>query len=171
MRLDFSPYLSADVEEILAIFDSNIGEWFADGEREDLIEMLNNHLELNESPNSHGWISIYHVGRLNGKVVAAGGFALKDELSEISWGMVHADLRGTGLGKELLQYRLDLIKTRFPEIRSVVSQTSPAAAGFFAKFGFETRYEEPKYWGNEIDLVGMELLWRGDSLYQHPSKW
>lgn len=171
MRLSFSPYSAADLDGVLAIFESNVGEWFSENEREDLVEMLDNHLGHNETPNQHGWTSIYHVCRLDGRIVAAGGFALKGELSEASWGMVHADFRGSGLGRELLQYRLDLIQSRYPEVRSVVSQTSPAAAGFFAKFGFEVRHEEPKYWGGEIDLIGMELLWRGESLYQHPSLW
>lgn len=171
MRLSFSPYTAEDLNSVLSIFESNIGEWFAEGERDDLVKMLENHLELNEAPNRHGWISIYHVGRLEGRIVAAGGFIAKDELSDISWGMVHAELRGTGLGRELLEYRLDLIRSRFPRVRSVLSQTSPAAAGFFARFGFITRYQQAKYWGEEIDLVGMELLWHGESLYRHPALW
>jgi GNAT superfamily N-acetyltransferase len=164
-------YQPGDIDSIERIFRSNVGHWFAANEWDDLQRELENFRIQGDEPNKYGWRMLFFVFEKNQEVIALGGYTFRGELCELSWGMVLADYHKTGLGKFVLQHRLAHIQENHPEIQSIVIQTSPAAEGFFAKFGFEVRLRQEMYWGGQIDLVGMELSFDGTSRYQHPDLW
>jgi ribosomal protein S18 acetylase RimI-like enzyme len=170
-NVEFKPFERSHVAGLEEVFRSNIGIWFAENELPDLHRQFDNHEKMLRGEHHTKWKSAYDTMFLNGEIIGAGGFVALDELADLSWGMVHNSLHGQGFGKELLLHRIRRVQEAFPAVKSILSQTSPAAAGFFAKYGFEERLTQPKFWGGELDLVGMELSLDGKTRYQHPDLW
>ncbi|MCQ9641500.1 GNAT family N-acetyltransferase [Chryseobacterium sp. WG14] len=56
----------------------------------------------------------------------------KNNETGLSWGMVHADYHGQGIGKLLTQFRLDLLKNMYPD-KSLRIETSQHTAEFYKK--------------------------------------
>ncbi|SHG78953.1 GNAT family N-acetyltransferase [Ferrimonas marina] len=138
----------------LALFDSNVGKYFAPSERADFIEFLDN-----QAAQGH-----YLVFIESGKVVACGGVAASDDSEDATkpahsafcWGMVRHDLHGKGLGSELTQQRLDLVvKLGLPS--QVRMETSQHTEGFYARFGFEAVEREKDGFAPGIDKVVMTM--------------
>lgn len=109
----------------LAIFDSNTPKYFADCERQDFAEFL-------EQKAAH---LPYFVMFKDEKIAGCGGFAIKDQEVALLWGMVSRSQHGTNLGKALLELRL--AKIRQEKTKGWVKiNTSQHTQGFFEKFGF-----------------------------------
>jgi GNAT superfamily N-acetyltransferase len=125
-RASIEPYTAAQKDACLAIFDSNVPEYFASSERGELAEFL-------EAPRGE-----YFVMTLDGDVVGCGGAGLMEDDLVMTWGMIHAREHRTGLGGQLLAARATRGATRFPSARRVRLTTSRAARGFFERFGFVT---------------------------------
>ena len=72
------------------------------------------------------------------EVVGAGGYYIteKPEVARIAWDFLDPSVRGTGKGRQLVQFRLNKV-SQIPTIRSVEVWTSQLAYGFYEKFGFE----------------------------------
>ncbi|MTB51589.1 GNAT family N-acetyltransferase [Lewinella sp. W8] len=142
-----APYSPEDFSPTLSLLQANIPKYFAPEEYDDLATYLQQERED------------YFTGTLNGQLVAAGGINyLPDSRSaRISWDIVHPDFHGRGLGRQLLQHRLDLLR-RNPQITSVSVRTSQHTHGFYAKAGFLLQYQEKDYWFKGFDLYHMELV-------------
>lgn len=139
-------FAAKDRERCLAVLDANTPDYFAPVERAAFEEFLAN------PPGT------YLVLEDAGKIVGCGGYIPLPEtrVAHTSWGMVHPDYKGRGLGKRLFQARLDAVRERGDADRVRVV-TSPQTASFFLPYGFrETRREKD---GNApgIDLVEMWL--------------
>lgn len=139
-------YASADREGCLAVMDANTPDYFAAVERAAFEAFLD------DIPGT------YLVLEDAGRIIGCGGYIPLPEtrVAHTSWGMVHPDYKGQGLGKRLFQARIDAVKTRRDADRIRVV-TSPQTASFFLPYGFvETRREKD---GNApgIDLVEMWL--------------
>ena len=109
----------------------------------------------------------YLVGTIDGTVRACGGYYVNaDGVAGLTWGMVHTDDHRRGLGTELLRYRLDRLRED-PRVWCVQLHTTPAATGFFARFGFVTEGLVKDGYAMGLDKVTMRLTWReaavGDS--------
>lgn len=140
------PYIPADFEQCLAVLDANTPEYFAPVERP-LFEAF-----LDKTPGT------YLVIEDEGCVIGCGGYILLPEVREAntSWGMVHPDHKGRGLGKKLFQARIDAIKDSGAADRVRVI-TSPATASFFVPYGFKETRREKEGIAPGIDLVEMWL--------------
>ncbi|MCG9895331.1 MAG: GNAT family N-acetyltransferase [Fimbriimonadaceae bacterium] len=90
-----------------------------------------------------------------GEIVACGGFEVLDGCGYLCWGIVDRGRAGKGLGRALLERRLELLRS-WP-VGSVFSDTAPVTERFFARFGFETFFRRPDHWSPGIDLAAMEL--------------
>ncbi|MBO9664557.1 GNAT family N-acetyltransferase [Dokdonella sp.] len=140
-------YRPQDRAACLALFESNVPEYFAEAERADFIDQLDNL----EGP--------YLVVGNGGAVVACGGFQAdrKDpSIAALCWGMVRRDLHGSRLGEALLVARLDLIATN-PAFESVVIETTPMSRGFFERYGFVAGRVVADGFVPGYDLVEMTL--------------
>jgi [ribosomal protein S18]-alanine N-acetyltransferase len=123
--IEFRKYTPSDLDAVVEIFRSNIPKYFTAPEEDGLRGFLKEYSED------------YFVGEIDGEIVAAGGIAQnEDESISLCWGMVRNDQIGTGLGKALTAYRLELAKENFPGKPMVVS-TSQHTSGFYEKLGFE----------------------------------
>jgi GNAT superfamily N-acetyltransferase len=118
------PYVVADRDRCLAIFDSNAPPFFDPSERNDLAAFLDRYANR------------YFVVEEAGSIVACGGWGWREEprVALLCWGMVHRDHHRRGIGTLLLSYRLaEIARGDFDEIEIVTSQHSKS---FFVRAGF-----------------------------------
>jgi predicted GNAT family N-acyltransferase len=140
------PFSQDDLEAVVAVFRSNIPKYFGPSEEPGLREFLaTEHVEH------------YSVIESNGEVVGAGGIGLNDDDTvSLCWGMVRSDHIGTGLGKLLTEYRIELSREVFGD-KPMVTSTSQLTEGFYNKFGFVTIEHTPDGFGPGIDICKMRL--------------
>ena len=120
------PYRPDHRGACLALFDSNVPRFFRAQERGEFETFL-------DAPPVE-----YLVGRIDGDVIAAGGYA--EDRSQagawvLCWGMVAAPLHQRGFGRALLHARLQAL-SELPGFREVRMNTSQHTRGFFERFGF-----------------------------------
>lgn len=145
---DFSltilPYQPADKNQLLTLISLNTPHNFAPEEASDFSQYLDNYVDE------------YYVLRNGEQIIACGGINYFPEQSKahISWDMVHPELHRKGLGKMLLQFRLDRIKKR-TDISTIIVNTSQLAEAFYAVNGFTKISEVKDYWAPGIHLVKM----------------
>lgn len=142
------PYQTTDLDAVVAIFRSNIPKYFVPSEEPGL------HNFLRDFPDD------YYVLEVEGEIVGAGGIALNGDLvpSTVSlcWGMVREDHLGTGLGKALTKFRIDLSAEIYPGVPITIG-TSQHTEGFYNKLGFVTLEHTPDGYGPGIDICRMRL--------------
>lgn len=142
-------YSPGDLAACLAIFDSNVPNFFAPEERLEFREFLTN-LDYCAGP--------YLVLEADSEVVACGGvFAhAENQTGSLAWGMVDQARHGQGLGTQLTEARLDLARS-LPSIRELMLATSQHTRGFYEKFGFIVTSITPDGFGVGLDRVDMAL--------------
>jgi GNAT superfamily N-acetyltransferase len=141
------PYKRNDQDSCVAIFESNMPDYFDPHDRADLISFLD------DLPGP------YFVCEVPGRGVAAcGGYYTQREsqLAGLTWGMVRRDFHRQGLGRHMLEYRLSEIRA-IPGIRTVRARTTQVSEEFFRKCGFVPCARKPGGFGPGLDLVELEL--------------
>jgi ribosomal protein S18 acetylase RimI-like enzyme len=145
--MEIRAYRNEDLEAVVAIFRSNIPKYFTPAEEAGLYEFLD------------GYSEDYYVVEVGGEVVGAGGIALNELESptvSLCWGMVHRDHLGTGLGRNLTEFRIKYSREKYGDVPLTIG-TSQHTQGFYEKFGFRlTEYEKDGY-GPGIDTCKMRL--------------
>ncbi|HEX6124507.1 MAG TPA: GNAT family N-acetyltransferase [Pyrinomonadaceae bacterium] len=143
--MSYRPYETRDLVGVVDIFRSNIPKYFDPGEEAGLRDFL---AEFSDN---------YFVGELDGQVVGAGGVVLNDEQTiSLCWGMVRSDHLGTGLGRDLTQFRIEKARENFGNLPLVIS-TSQHTRGFYERFGFRLLEHVPDGFGPGIDICKMRL--------------
>ncbi len=140
-------YTPKDHAACVAVFDTNLGEYFVDGEREEFAEFL------------HCLPGPYLVLETeSGEVVGCGGYALREDgkTADLCWGMVTRSHHAEGLGRLLTEERLRRIGKE-PAARSVLLSTSQLTAGFYQRMGFVLEAQIPDGYGPGIDRCDMML--------------
>ena len=127
-RVVVRDYAATDRDAVLAIFDSNLPNYFAPSDRAWLGETL-------DEPDGPAF-----VATIDAVPVAFGGYELWEHYNKalLYWGMAARAWHGSGIGRLLLVERL-LHVARFaaPPTRYVTVDTSPLVAPFFRHAGFE----------------------------------
>ena len=121
-------YDAEDRAAVLAIFDSNLPDYFGAGDREWLEETL-------DDPDGPAF-----VVDVDGIPGAFGGYEIWEHYDKalLFWGMVARAHHGSGIGKLLLFERLLHVATSAePATRYVTVDTSPQVSPFFQHCGFE----------------------------------
>ncbi|MBX3281459.1 MAG: GNAT family N-acetyltransferase [Acidobacteria bacterium] len=127
--MNIRPYRPNDLDAVIAVFRSNIPKYFAESEEQGLRDFLKT-----------DWVDDYYVVELDGEVVGAGGIAYNDLVPptvSLCWGMIRSDHLGTGLGKALTEFRIQLACQKYPGLPLTIG-TSQHTEGFYKKFGFST---------------------------------
>ena len=140
--LTVRPYHLADRAPALAIFDSNLPEYFGPGERAWFEESLDD---------LDGPAVILAI---DGAPVAFGGWEVWDHYNKalLCWGMVHRGCHALSLGKLLLFERLLGVARGTPATRYVTVDTSPLVAPFFIHCGFEQTSVWPAGYRSGMDM-------------------
>lgn len=126
-------YQHNDKAACLAIFDSNVPQYFVPGERNEFIQWLN---KPGRAP--------YYVFEAEQETVGCGGIYVdKDkQIAGLAWGMVHRNYHKKGLGRSLTLYRLKAMTLNYPTLEQHL-ETSQYTEAFYQQFGFQT-YERIK---------------------------
>ena len=136
------PYAPSDLAACLAIFDSNVPTYFAQGERAEFQDFLRG-LDPLSSP--------YLVLLRDGRIVACGGVLADDaHQASFAWGMVDRELHRQGLGRQLALARLAQAR-RMPSITRLRLSTSQRTAGFYEAMGFSTTGVTPDGFAAGLD--------------------
>lgn len=132
-------------EDCLNIFRSNLPKFFAMEE-----------LPLFESFLDEFTEEDYFVVKMDGQVIGCGGifWDTKNNMTGLSWGMVHAGHHGKGIGKAFTQFRIDLLKKIYPALPCKI-ETSQHTAEFYKKNGFKTVEIIPDGFSKGIDKYTM----------------
>ncbi len=141
--VDIRAYLPSDRDACLAVFDSNMPEFFALSERAEFEKFLG-------SPGA------YFVMEHEDAIVGCGGYAVADDanLASLVWGMVRRDSHRLGLGRFLLMYRLREIG-KLEGVQVVRLDTSQRAAGFYEAQAFRVVGVVQDGYGPGLDRVEM----------------
>lgn len=89
----------------------------------------------------------YYVVLSEDVLIGCGGFVYEETLNRVTfaWGLVHRKFHKQGMGKLLLKYRLDKIRTLYPDA-DIILDTTQFSYTFFAQYGFVTvKYTENGY--------------------------
>lgn len=143
MRL--RPYVPADRAACLALFSSNVPDYFAELERADFIQTLD---EIDD---------YFVIEAADEGIVACGGYAALDETPSVAalcWGMVRRDLHRRGYGEHLLCERLQRIAAQ-PAFQSILIETTQFSRDFFACHGFVATRLAADGFAPGYDLVEM----------------
>jgi [ribosomal protein S18]-alanine N-acetyltransferase len=138
-------YSEADKSILLEILQSHVPTYFALEEVEDFSNYLDNKVEQ------------YFVIVHNGIIVGAEGINLtgNGKVGRISWDMIRSDFQGKGLGKGLLNYRIELLKS-LKTVEMIQVRTSQLAYQFYESQGFELFEVKKDFWAKGIDLYNMK---------------
>lgn len=127
-RVAVRAYTAGDRVDVLAVFDSNLPDYFGAGDREWLEETL-------DAPDGPAF-----VVTVDGAVAAFGGYEIWEHYNKalLYWGMAARRYHRCGLGEVLLFERLlHAARHADPPTRYMTVDTSPAVAPFFRHCGFE----------------------------------
>lgn len=147
LTAELRDYSQSDRSACIALFDSNVPDFFAAHERADFVDFIDNL----RGP--------YYVLCAAGEVIACGGIGAECDDSSVAvlcWGMVRSDLHRMGLGEQLLRARLAKI-VEAKRFNAVIIETTQMSRAFFERFGFSAGEVTKNGFGTGYDLVPMKL--------------
>lgn len=142
-------YRPDDRAACVALFESNVPDYFATIERADFLATLDG---IGDGIGGY-WV----LEQEDGSLVACGGYAGEAgdrAVAVLCWGMVRRDLHRRGLGRILLRERLRRIDAD-PGFTSVLIETTPFSRDFYARHGFEVSRVQIDGFAPGYDLVEM----------------
>lgn len=140
-------YNASDKERIIELLDQNTPEYFDPSEKDHLVNYLAFEIED------------YFVFELDGKVVGCGGVNFgfdNGRAARISWDIVSKEHHGHGIGRRLVQHRIEHIKTK-PEVKKIVVRTTQLVYKFYEKQGFEMEMEKKNFWAKDLHLYQLVI--------------
>jgi ribosomal-protein-alanine N-acetyltransferase len=140
------PFQPLDTQKVLGLFDQNCPQYFDASEKEGLLHYLQSERED------------YFVLEENGVLLGCGGinYEYDKQTAIISWDIVDGNHHGKGLGKQLLQFRINHINSN-TAIRSILVRTSQHTHKFYEKLGFKLEEVIKDYWAKGFDLYQMRM--------------
>ncbi|MCW0371770.1 hypothetical protein NB710_002707 [Xanthomonas sacchari] len=141
-------YVIQDHAACLALFDSNVPQFFDRSERAGFDRFLQH--------DTGAWH--YLVIARAGAVVACGGHALRADgrVASFGWGMVDRRLHRQGLGRALTEARIDACR-RSAGVTRIELDTSQHTQAFYARFGFGVERVMTDGYGPGLDRWDMAL--------------
>lgn len=134
-----------DKQVLIEILKLNTPKYFAESEVDDFALYLDNAIEK------------YFVVETQGKIIGAGGinFNYYNKEGRISWDFIHPEFQGRGVGKKLLNHRIELLKS-MGNIKKITVRTSQSAYKFYEKNGFQLQNIIKDYWAIGFDLYRLK---------------
>jgi len=141
------PYFPDYKQDLILLIRLNTPRYFDSSEETELIKYLD------------GEIEDYYVVELNNNIIGCGGINYEPESNSaiISWDIIHPNYQGKGIGKELLEFRINKIKEK-KEYAQIIVRTSQFTFKFYEKAGFKLIESVNNYWAKGIDLYYMTLV-------------
>lgn len=139
------PYQPSDKSGLLKVFYLNTPKYFDKSEVHDFEEYLEN--------NADSYLTI----EMNNSIVGGTGYYINenDNSGRITWIFFDPNFSGQGLGKQSVEYCLNLLG-KDERVEIFIVTTSQLAYKFFEKFDYRIIRIEKNYWGDGLDLYEME---------------
>jgi N-acetylglutamate synthase-like GNAT family acetyltransferase len=139
-------YTTKDKSRVLELFRLNTPNYFDASEESDFIKYLDHERED------------YFVYEEHSKIIGVGGinYSFEEKVACISWDIIDPKWQGRGIGKKLIQFRINHINEN-PKIEIIRVRTSQYAFQFYGKMGFELDKIEKNYWAKNFDLYLMQM--------------
>lgn len=139
-------YSNNHKEEVIELIKLNTPAYFDPSEEKEFINYLENEIED------------YFVVENNSKIVGCGGinYFTEEKTARISWDIIHPDYQGKGIGEQLTEYRITLLKEN-KNVETIVVRTTQLVHKFYEKMDFVLDKIEKDYWANDFDLYQMTL--------------
>jgi ribosomal protein S18 acetylase RimI-like enzyme len=139
-------YNRSDKIEVIQLFKLNTPQYFDASEEKGFVHYLDHDIED------------YFVFESNRQIIGSGGVNLssKEKSACLSYGMIHPDFQGQGIGRELTHFRINHLR-RIPHIEEIVVRTSQHVFKFYEKMGFKIDHIEKDYWAKDFDLYQMKI--------------
>lgn len=151
----FAPMEAGDTDAVLAVFQSNVPDYFAASEATDLAVTLSD-------PDGPHWVM-----RLGDEVVGYGGYEVGETYNRVvlTWGMVRRGRHRQGLGRALLAHRARHARDATAGgTRWLVVDTTPAVAGFYEACGFDRVETWPEGYRAGFDMVVLRMDFGGAAM-------
>ena len=126
--MEIKPYTKDRFKDCVEIFISNQDKFFADHELDQFKSYLSH----------EAFKTTYFVLLENNEVIGCGGYEKVEDEIILTWGMVQRDHHGQGYGKQLTIYRLNTIRSKYPN-HKIKIDTSQFTKGFYEKLGFKVQ--------------------------------
>lgn len=145
MKIEIKKYSDEYLEQVLELMRMNTPAFFAPEEETEF------HYFLTEERLP------YYILLFADKVIGSGGFAINPDQSSVSlcWDIIHPDFQGKRLGKKLLDYRLEIIKS-IRNVTDIFVRTSQFVYLFYEKNGFVLFDTCKDFWAKGYDLYHMK---------------
>ena len=139
------PYTPADDDAILELLRLNTPQYFAESEETDLLDYLSNHIDH------------YYIVEIDSRIMGCGGFNRTPDGKSgvLSWDIIHPGSQGKGIGRTLVQHRINAMREL--GVENIGVRTSQHAYKFYEKMGFTLKKVVKDYWAPGFDLYDMEL--------------
>tara|TARA_R110001592_G_scaffold90167_1_gene265217 strand:- start:714 stop:1154 length:441 start_codon:yes stop_codon:yes gene_type:complete len=139
------PYQPSDKSGLLKVFYLNTPKYFDKSEVDDFEEYLEH--------NADSYLTI----EMNNSIVGGTGYYINenDNSGRITWIFFDPTFSGQGLGKQSVEYCLNLLG-KDERVEIFIVTTSQLAYKFFEKFDYRIIRIEKNYWGDGLDLYEME---------------
>ncbi|SVC05225.1 uncharacterized protein METZ01_LOCUS258079, partial [marine metagenome] len=153
MRIE--PYKPKYFDNCIEIIQSNTPKYIDPSEHSDYKYYLSSP-DVNISIFDNG--ETYFVLFKDSNLVACGGYGLNKSQTKVvlAWGLVHRKHHNQGYGSHLLKYRLNHIKSNYPDIE-IHLDTSQHTYRFFERFGFIVKQISKNGYGEWLDKYDMIL--------------
>lgn len=137
-------YKPADKSSVLELFQLNTPRYFHPSEKEGFSNYLDNEREG------------FFVVEVDGAILGCGGMNYHGPTGMLSWGIIHPEHHGKGIGSLLTRHRIEVLKSN-PSVKEIITRTSQHTYAFYLKQGFKVVKTEKDYWGDGFDLYYMQL--------------
>tara|TARA_R100001369_G_scaffold90003_1_gene128364 strand:- start:2375 stop:2818 length:444 start_codon:yes stop_codon:yes gene_type:complete len=139
-------YSYKDKPKVLELLQLNIPEFFDASEENDLDHYLEHEIED------------YFVVEEDNRIIGSGGinYLTTEKIARISWDIINPNSQGKGIGKKLLQHRINHLKGN-QKVELIEVRTSQLVYQFYEKMGFTLENIEKNFWAQGFDLYQMKL--------------
>lgn len=137
-------YNTKDQNNIIQLFKLNVPIYFHPTEEMDLVHYLENKIED------------YFVFENNKEILGAGGinYEYETHTAIISWDFIHPLHHKKGIGRQLIQHRLEHIQSK-KDLHSIRVRTTQLTYKFYEKMGFKLKEIQFDYWEKDLHLYLM----------------
>lgn len=137
-------YIETDKEALLRLLEANVPLYFSVEEIADYKQYLETEIEQ------------YFVVEEDGVLLGGGGINILENQKEgrISWDVIAPSSQGKGIGRDLLLYRLAILKNT-TSVQHIRVRTSQVVYPFYEKYGFVSKEIKKDFWAEGLDLYDM----------------
>ncbi|KAA3438733.1 GNAT family N-acetyltransferase [Rufibacter hautae] len=148
--MEIRTYNQEDKASVVHLLQLNTPEFFHPSEQKDLEHYLDHEVED------------YFVVEENTVIIGAGGinYFPEEKIARISWDIIKPNLQGKGIGKKLMEHRINHLREK-QEIELIVVRTTQLVYKFYEKMGFSLSKVEKDFWAPNFDLYQMEQRNKG----------